>query len=339
LRAVLASAVVLTFGIVACDGDVSLAPDGQDASPTSSAVLDGTGGNCTSTGTGLSAVVVNQDLDGETVIIGDCDVGAFFDEDGVVKNATFKQEDPDGAGAGNDQFLVRVEGADVDVTGSEFDVTGDYKHQIIHVGLVDGASGNIAGNELTGFKRVGILLRGEGTSAEVQGNALAGVGPKTDGWAENGIQVSGGATAIIKENTVEDHWWDMNDFVSSGIIVFGSDGVTVQRNSLAGNDAALVVAGDDNNFIHNTVDVTDQDGDASGIFHAGAIVSSGENNGLRQNDFISGSPAGSFNFGIFVAGAAVNTKLIRNSFDGNFADEIVDQGDETKLPDPFDPDS
>lgn len=333
-RAVVASAIALAFAVAGCESDVSLAPDGDAGGPAvSSAVVDGDEVSCRDTGTGLTAALVNQDVVGRTVDIGDCDVGAFFDEDGAVRGSTFEQPDPDGAGAGTDQFLVRVEGAEVDVTDSEFVVTDDYRRQIIHVGLAAGASGAVAGNELTGFKRVGILLTGEGTSGTVKRNELTGVGEKEEGWAENGVQVSGGATATVSANTVEDHWWDRNDFVSSGVIVFGSDGVTLHRNAFAGNDASIVLVGDEINAIHNTVEASAPDGSRDGTQHFGAIVSSGEDNGLRQNEFTSATDA---DVGVFVSAASVNTKLIRNTFDG-FAEEIVDQGDATKLPRPFEP--
>lgn len=334
LRAVVASAVALVFVVAGCESDVSLAPEEDASAPgPTAAVVDGDAVSCQSTGTGLTAALVNEDVVGRTVDVGACDVGAFFDEDGVVRNATFEQPDPDGAGAGTDQHLVRVEGAEVDVTDSQFEVTDDYRHQIIHVGFAAGASGVVAGNELTGFKRVGILLTGEGTSATVKRNQVTGVGEKDDGWAENGIQVSAGATATVMANTVENHWWDRNDFVSSGIIVFGSDGVTLQRNTLAGNDASLVLGGDGNNAIHNTVEATAPDGDKDGTLHFGAIIDSGRNNGLRQNEFASATDA---DIGVFVSGASGNTKLIRNRLDG-FAQAIADQGEATKLPRPFVP--
>lgn len=333
-RSVSTFAVVLVLAVAGCEGTASLAPDGGgDAAAVDAAVVDGDDVACRNTGTGLTAALVNEDVVGRTVDIGACDVGAFFDEDGVVRRSTFVQPDADGAGAGSDQFLVRVEGADVEVRNSEFDVTEDYSHQIIHVGFLEGASGEIAGNELTGFKRVGVLVSGEGTSATVARNEVIGVGEKSAGWAENGIQVSGGAVATVKDNTVDDHWWDANDFVSSGVLVFGSDDVTVLRNELTGNDAAIAVQGDRNNLVHNAVDATAPDGSRDGTSHFGAIVFAGEDNGARQGEFTSETDA---DVGIFVSAASSNTKLIRNSFEG-FRAEIVDNGEATKLPRPFEP--
>lgn len=338
-RTLVTTAVALLVAVAACDESQQPLEPIDETGPAMShsgphGELDGEEVACQSTGTGLTAVVVNEDVVDQEIDVGDCDVGAYFDEDGTVDGAVITQADDDPGPS--EQHGVRVDGADVRVTDSEVDVTEDYVHQFVAVGYRDGATGLIADNTITGFHRTGILLDGSGTSAEVRGNEVIGVGPKSAGWAENGIQISRGATGTVKDNAVRDHWWDLNNFVSSGILVFDAADVTVQRNSLSGNDAAIALQGDRNNVIHNTVDATDEDGDVSGIFHAGAIVYSGEDNGLRQNELTSGSPSGSVSFGIFVTGAATNTKLIRNSLDG-FATPIVDQGDETKLPDPFVP--
>lgn len=215
VHAVLASVLAFTFAVAACEGHTSLAPDSEDAAASASVVLDGNDG-CTETGTGLDAVVVNEDVVDAKVVIGDCDVGAYFDEDGVVENATFEQ--PETASAPNEQSLVRVDGADVDVLGSTFHANEDYVHQILHIAYVGGA--------------------------------------------------------------------------------------------------------------------TEPDGASNDIFHLGAVVFAGTNNGLRQNSISTSSNAEA---GIFVAANATNTKLIRNTFSGDFAEEIVDGGDETKLPKPFRP--
>lgn len=338
-RTLVTTAMALLVAVAACDESQQPLEPIDDTGPAMShsgphGELGGTEVACQPTGTGLTAVVVNEDVIDQEIDVGDCDVGVYFDQDGVVKGAVITQDDDDGAP--QVQHGVRVDGADVQVTGSEVDVIEDFGPEFIAVGYRNGATGLIADNTITGFHRVGILLDGTGTSAEVRDNEVVGIGPKSTGWAENGIQISFDATGTVKDNAVRDHWWDLNNFVSSGILVFGADDVTAQRNSLSGNDAAIALQGDRNNVIHNTVDVTDEDGDVSGIFHAGAIVFAGEDNGLRQNELTSGSPSGSVSFGIFLTGAATNTKLIRNAIDG-FTTSIVDQGDETKLPAPFVP--
>lgn len=327
-RTVLTTALTLLFVVAACDQQQSqvLEPVAQQPQASHSS-------GCHATGTGLSAKVVNQNVIGQTIDVGDCDVGAFFDEDGQVRNATFVQPDDDPAP--NEQYLVRVQGADVNVSRSEFSVNSSFNGTMIHVGYEAGATGAITDNDLTGRKRVGILLDGSGTSAVVKRNSVTGIGETTDGPAENGIQVSSGASGTVAANEVTDHWWDPNNFISAGIIVFGSDGVTVHHNELAGNSIGIALVGNENNAVHNTVGASAPDGSKDRSLHYGAWVI-GSNNGLRHNEFTTSTSA---DIGILNFGSSVNTKLIGNTFSGGFGAKISDSGAETKLPDPFDPSS
>jgi hypothetical protein len=86
--------------------------------------------------------------------------------------------------------------------------------------------------------------------------------------------------------------------------------------------------------IHNTVTVTEADPGENGVPHYGCLVLETENSGLRQNTISSEDG----DVGIVVYSTAENAKLIGNDISG-FDEAIVDIGDETKLPDPFDPDA
>jgi hypothetical protein len=337
---ILPVALVMSLALVGCQDSLTdpMAETNATAAGEGLAtnVTQSSSSNCLPTGTGLTAKVVNEDVIGETIDVGNCDVGAFFSENGQVEDASFTQNASDPASGVQRQYAVLVDGANVNVTESNVDVTDDYVHQFIGIGYRNGASGTIAENAVTGFHRVGILLDGSGTSAVVRSNDVTGIGEKTTGWAENGIQVSGGATGTVNDNEISNHWWDLNSFVSSGIIVFESDEVTVQHNTFAGNDASLVLLGSRNNAVGNEVAATAPDGNKDGTLHYGALVYGGENNGLRQNEF---STSTSADVGIYVVGGSVNTKLIRNTFSGGFGTKIFDGGGETKLPQPFDPSS
>lgn len=337
---ILPVALVLSLALVGCQDNLTdpMAETGPTAAGEGLATnaTQSSSSDCLPTGTGLTAKVVNEDVVGGAIDVGNCDVGVFFSEDGQVKDASFTQLDSDPDGGPSKQYAVLVEGADVDVTGSSVNVTDDYVHEFIGIGYRNGASGAIAENAVTGFHRVGILLDGSGTSAVVRSNEVTGIGEKATGWAENGIQVSRGATGTVNDNEISNHWWDLNNFVSTGIIVFRSDEVTVQHNTFAGNDASLVLFGSKNNAVGNEVAATAPDGSRDGTLHYGALVYGGENNGLRQNEF---STSTSADVGIYVVGGSVNTKLIRNSFSGGFGTKIFNGGEETKLPQPFDPSS
>lgn len=161
-------------------------------------------------------------------------------------------------------------------------------------------------------------------------------GPKSDGWAENGIQISAGANAHVRGNTVTDHWWDLDNFQSSGIILYQpGDNVQIQRNTIRNNDAGIALwGGDGHNAIHNTVEVTEPDPGENGVAHYGVMVLETENSGVRQNTVTAEAGA----IGILVYPSAENTKLIGNDVTG-FDELINDQGADTKLPKPFDPDN
>lgn len=281
-------------------------------------------------GTDLTAKSFNEDVIGETLDIGDCDVGAYFDEDGVVDSARILQ--PDADTGPSEQYGVLVEGAAVYIEDSEFDVTDDYRDQFIQIGYRDGARGFVGGNHLTGFKRVGILLDGQDTRGEIRDNTLEGVGPKTAGWAENGIQISKDARGVVRNNVVEDHWYNTGDWCSSGILVFESDNVNIQRNSVMNNDCGIGLQGDRNKALHNDVQidlVEDAVPEAAGI----GISVWGQNNGVIHNDI-----AGDVDVpvGIWVQDNSHNTKLIGNDIEG-FFEAIFDMGESTKLPRPFEP--
>lgn len=319
-----AAAAAVALVAVACDQPQLLEPSASASAGASTSA-------CVPTGTGLTAKVVNQDVTGGTIDVGSCDVGAFFDTDGSVQGATFVQPD-ENAGSGV-QYAVLVEGASVNVRRSSVDVVDSYARQFIGIGYRDGATGTIADNTLTGFHRVGILVDGAGSSATVRGNAVTGVGEKSTGWAENGIQVSRGAGATVIDNRVENHWWNLDNFSSAGVIVYGSDQVTVRGNELAGNDLSIALLGDRNVAVRNEIAATAPDGSRDGVFHYGAFVS-GENNALVHNDFRTTTDA---DIGVFVTASSVNTKLIGNTFAGGFGFPIYDGGDDTKLPAPFVP--
>lgn len=210
-------------------------------------------GHCTTVDTSrgpLTAKEVNpgeltQDTDAEG-----CDIAVYFDEDGSVDGA-----DIDAGSIQTEHFSVFVDGAAVDITDSTFG------EAFVHVLYADGATGTINGNTIDGHERVGLVVSGADTRARVTDNTVTGSGPKSEGWAENGIQVSYGATGKVSDNTVTGHWWDQGDWASAGILVFESDDVNVHRNTLAANQVGVGVeswcwvqpSADGNHIARNTI--------------------------------------------------------------------------------------
>jgi parallel beta-helix repeat protein len=240
-------------------------------SPTS-AVEDG----CLNTGIGLSANYINEAPDGLLVVT--CDIGVFIDEDinlhGVEIEATTEE-------AKSVRFGVYVYGVKADIKNSSIYAEENYPHQFIAATYRNAATGNFVDNEVTGFHRAGLVLRGVGTDVNVRGNLIDGVGPKNTGWAENGIQVDGGATASITRNTIKNHWWSPQRWASTGIIVF-SDGVTITNNTLDNNEHSIYISGENNRVNGNDV--------ATGVVdesNAWGILVDGNKNHIAGNKLLS----------------------------------------------------
>lgn len=277
---------------------------------------------CHATGSGLTAHYINETPTSPLDIT--CDVGVYFDEDGEIDSITLNATV---AGAKLKQYGVYINGADVKLTDSFINTAADYPNQFVPVIYLDGATGTVKNNELTGAHRAGIVIRGADTDVNVDGNDLIGVGPKSTGWAQNGIQVDSEASGVIKNNLVEGHFWNKDNVVSTGIGVY-SDNVNVQKNEIRDNDLGVLLLGNNINLNHNTIEITYEGVDVDGIY--GVLVYPGDNNGVRQNSITSNTGTG---FGLWVYGAN-NTKLIRNDISG-WEYNLTDMGDDTKLPKPF----
>lgn len=280
---------------------------------------------CQNTGTGLTAHYINEAPNSSLDIT--CDIGVYFDEDGEIDGVTLNATV---AGAKSRQYGVYVNGADVKLTDSFVNSAADYPHEFIPVIYLDEATGTIKNNELTGAHRAGIVLRGAGTDVNVDNNDVIGIGPKDSGWAQNGIQIDSEASGVIKNNLVEGHFWNLDNFVSTGIGIY-SDNVNVQRNTVRNNDLGALLSGDNINLHHNTVEITYSSVDIDGIY--GVFANPGKNNGIRQNSITSNTGTG---FGLWVYGTN-NAKLIRNDISG-WEYNLIDQGNDTKLPKPFEVD-
>lgn len=228
---------------------------------------------------------------------------------------------------------IRVTGGRVTVRDNT--IVGDDRlaRQFLGISAVEGASARIEANSVEGGHRVGILATGDGTDARIEDNRVVGLGRKDDAWAENGIQVSGGATGAVVDNTVADHWYG-GDAMSSGIILFEpGDGVRVHRNRVADSDAGIVAwGGDDTHLLRNEVAFTEDGPGPTETYTEGIWVSDATNTRVINNDL---SAVGG-DVGIYLVGASVDTKLIRNAIEG-FDEPLIDAAIETILPAPFDP--
>jgi hypothetical protein len=98
---------------------------------------------------------------------------------------------------------------------------------------------DITNNEISTYQKGGIVVDNTGSSANIDGNTISGEGAKI-AIAENGIQVSRGATAEITNNTVEGHSYTPFTWTSAGILLYqagttNTDGNTVSENQIGIN--------------------------------------------------------------------------------------------------------
>lgn len=163
---------------------------------------------------------------------------------------------PTGRSAGI--LLRNAEGTISDNTVKNMSIDGKETFGIVAYGDSDVT---ITGNNVSEYARCGIGVNGDnGTQADphavITGNIVTGPGMSaTVTWAPNGIQIGWGATGTISGNTVRGNGWPGEDWTGSGIIVYASEGVEVDANTVEDNETGIAVGGaSSNTLIHdNTV--------------------------------------------------------------------------------------
>jgi hypothetical protein len=191
-------------------------------------------------GINLTAALINPTAVSGTVDATGCNIGVYFDHNmgskGVIDNATI---------TGANYFGVVVNGETgpviVDITGSEITGIGETTHNGAQHGVAiyyrstttaDTATGTISGNDVLDYQKGGIVAAGPGTKVSISTNIVIGVGA-VDYIAQNGIQVSSGAAAIISGNAVSDNTYTGGFWTSCGILYYDAGGVKAMRNFVA----------------------------------------------------------------------------------------------------------
>jgi len=95
-------------------------------------------------------------------------------------------------------------------------------------------------NTIDGYQKGGIVVDNTGSSATITGNVIEGATP-TVVTAQNGIQVSRGATASVTLNEVTGNWYSGADWTATGILIFESDLVSVETNIVVGSQVGVAI--------------------------------------------------------------------------------------------------
>ncbi len=93
---------------------------------------------------------------------------------------------------------------------------------------------NISGNTIRDYQKTGILAKGP-VGATITDNTVTGSGP-IDYIAQNGVQISLGASATVKGNTVSGNWYTPVSYVACGILLYQASGVKASGNTLFANE-------------------------------------------------------------------------------------------------------
>ena len=89
----------------------------------------------------------------------------------------------------------------------------------------------ISGNTVNDYQKTGILVRDK-VSAVISDNTVTG-DQKIIYIAQNGIQVSYGATAQLLSNVVTGNWYTPKSYVACGLILYKAGGVSGAKNGLS----------------------------------------------------------------------------------------------------------
>jgi hypothetical protein len=218
------------------------------AVPVTASATDSPGGTtCTPTGffrdgINLTAARLGGTVAGKLDAAG-CDIGVYYGpgSTGSVSAATITNAKYFG--------VVNYRG-NVNVTNSNISMIGDqpfdgsqhgvgifFTTEELPNGTTSGSTtGMITGNVLSQYQKGGITVRGVGATAKILNNKLTGLG-HIDFIAQNGIQVSFGANAAVKRNTVSGHWYTPDSNEACGVLFYGATGDTTgAMNTLTDNE-------------------------------------------------------------------------------------------------------
>jgi len=239
-----------------------------------------------------------------------------------VKILAFKITGPGGFGCDSLEYGVRVDNGGsalirdnyiTEIRDNPF--SGCQNGVAIQVGrALEGQVGSatIVDNRIDKYQKNGITISNTGSQAFISENSVKGAGP-TAVNAQNGIQVSSGAQAIVEENEVSDNIYTPQTFSATGILLFEAGATRVEDNKATRNDeniyafhtAGPVITG-------NRVSDGPFDGIALTDGTTGAVVS---HNSARHNDFD----------GIFIDASSTNNHITDNKLHGNGLFDAEDQ--------------
>lgn len=183
----------------------------------------------------------------------------------------------------------------------------------------------ILNNLIDKYQKGGIVVSNVGSSAEIAANRINGAGP-TDVIAQNGIQISAGATAQVRLNQVSNHLFSPRTAVSTGLVLVAPGAVNTSLNFVSSNDVGVYSQGVAGSTFSrdrvtgstfdgfalitsssNTLDdneSNDNSGPGIGLYDA-------QDNTLNKNE-VRNNGTDETTDGIYVDAASTNNQIVRN---------------------------
>jgi parallel beta-helix repeat protein len=177
---------------------------------------------------------------------------------------------PGGSGCDSIRYGVRVDGGgsatishnhivDIRDTG----LSGCQNGNAIQIGRqFEGQTGHatITKNTIERYQKTGVIVDNAGSSAEIRNNKIVGLG-QSPIIAQNGVQLSRGATANVEHNDISGNVFTPGFATSTGVLLFESGSVSVAHNVISTNDSGIYSFDTSGPVIqHNKISVSTYDG-------------------------------------------------------------------------------
>jgi len=184
---------------------------------------------------------------------------------------------------------------------------------------------NLINCSVLDYQKVAIAIIGEGTHADITGCTIVGNGP-TNITAQNGIQISGLATAVIQNNTISGNYWSGDNWAAANILLSQpGSGVQVIGNTLTNSNASVYSYAAPAVLIQDNIIHTDTDYGVLDYSSTGSVIDG--NNiydcylGLytyaQSQSTITDNTFNGNEYGVYMGGALDNITVANNNFGSN----------------------
>lgn len=147
---------------------------------------------------------------------------------------------------GANYYGIVANGGALDVTNSTIRNIGEVPFNGAQHGnavvYLNGATGTISGNTVSDYQKNGLTVRDAGTAVVILDNVVTGEGPVAY-IAQNGVQISFGASATLKGNTVSGNDYTPKDTLACGVLYYQAAGVKASDNDVFANERNMCNVG------------------------------------------------------------------------------------------------